>query len=392
MAIDRAKFFAGIRNGPMPGALSQDAVRGITAILDEWERRGLTDLRWLAYMLATVLAECGHDMLPVREGFKETDEQARAYVKRKGYKYAVVIGGKVYYGRGLVQLTWLKNYDKMSKLLGVDLVGNPDLALDPSIAAKIMFEGMIRGSFTGKKLADYFNAAGTEWKARPIINGHDREAEIAGYGKQFYADLLHAAAPAATHAQIGQTLPASAPVEVTPIALPAGPIADQADIKNATIATAAPPAQQPKHDGWFAGATTALMAVLAAAWTWLQEWLPEILLGLAGLIILALVVYRIWKGRFPWTHLASTGDQSPAPLRLSLPSLAGFSATPSRHLEQLSAALQELHSLAPSAPARRRKRSDARSPRTRRRPRKSKGSKPSTPTRSSSRRKSRSKR
>lgn len=194
-----------------------------------------------------------------------------------------------------------------------------------------------------------------------------------------------------TSAQIGHALP-QAPVEVTPIALPAGykfePLAPAAAPAPAT----APPAQQPKHDGWFAGATTALMAVLAAAWTWLQEWLPEILLGLAGLIILALIIFRLVKGHFPWTHLASTGDQSPAPLRLSLPNLAGFSATPSRHLEQLSAALQELHSLAPSAPARRRKRSDARSPRTRRRPRKSKGSKPSTPTRSSSRRKSRSKR
>jgi hypothetical protein len=67
----------------MPATLSQDAVRGITAILDEWERRGLTDLRWLAYMLATVLAECGHDMLPVREGFKRPTKQARAYVRAR---------------------------------------------------------------------------------------------------------------------------------------------------------------------------------------------------------------------------------------------------------------------------------------------------------------------
>lgn len=198
MAIDRAKFFAGIRNGPFPGSLSQEAVRGISAILDEWERRDLTDLRWLAYMLATVLAECGRNMLPVREGFKPNDIQARAYVSGKGYRYARVEGGHVYYGRGLVQLTWLDNYRKMAAIVGVDLVNNPDQALKPDVASKIMFEGMIRGTFTGKKLADYFNATTADWKnARRIINGVDRADEIAGYGKQFHADLVAAYRPGA---------------------------------------------------------------------------------------------------------------------------------------------------------------------------------------------------
>src|SRR5688572_262139 len=156
MAIDRAKFFAGIRNGPFPGTLSQDAVTGISAVLDEWERRGLKDLRWLAYMLATVLAECGRNMMPVREGFKATDAQSRAYVRSKGYKYAAPVGNHVYYGRGLVQLTWVDNYRKMSPIVGVDLVALPDRALELALATKIMFEGMIRGTYTGKKLADYF--------------------------------------------------------------------------------------------------------------------------------------------------------------------------------------------------------------------------------------------
>lgn len=196
MAIDRKKFFEGIRQGPFPGSLSPETVRGVTAILDEWERRKLTDLRWLAYMLATVLAECGRNMLPVREGFKATDAQARAYVASKHYKYAKVEGGQVYYGRGLVQLTWLDNYRKMSQITGIDLVANPDRALEPAVAAKIMFEGMIRGTFTGKKLADFFNATATDWtNARTIINRLDRAAEIAGYAKQFHDDLKAADRP-----------------------------------------------------------------------------------------------------------------------------------------------------------------------------------------------------
>lgn len=202
--IDRKKFFDGIRSQPFKGKLKAATVKGITAILDEWERRGLKDLRWLAYMLATVLRECGEDMLPVREGFKANDAAARAYVKRQGYRYAKVVNGQVYYGRGLVQLTWDYNYKAMTELLqkegiadetGVtcDLVNRPDLALRPDIAAFIMFEGMIRGTFTKKKLADYFTPTKTDWRnARRIINGTDHADEIAANAKHFHSDLASA--------------------------------------------------------------------------------------------------------------------------------------------------------------------------------------------------------
>ena len=191
MAINRKKFFDGIKSGPFSGALKASTVKGVTAVLDAWEASGLTDQRWLAYMLATVLAECGANMLPVREGFKKTDAQARAYVKKRGYKYAKVVDGQVYYGRGLVQLTWQANYKAMGTILGIDLAGKPDLALDPVTASNIMFEGMTRGTFTSKKLSNYFNKTKTDWKnARRIINKLDRADEIATYAKQFHSDIV----------------------------------------------------------------------------------------------------------------------------------------------------------------------------------------------------------
>ena len=61
--------------------------------------------------------------------------------------------GKAYYGRGFVQLTHKVNYSKFSRLLGRDLVNNPDIALDPEIAALILVIGMRDGIFTGKKLS-----------------------------------------------------------------------------------------------------------------------------------------------------------------------------------------------------------------------------------------------
>lgn len=378
MAIDRAKFFDGIRNGPFPGSLSQEAVRGITAILDEWERRGLTDLRWLAYMLATVLAECGRNMLPVREGFARSDAAARSYVASKHYKYAKVEGGQVYYGRGLVQLTWLDNYRKMSAITGLDLVNKPDLALEPAVAAKIMFEGMIRGTFTGKKLADYFGA-GTDWRqARRIINGLDRADEIAGYGKQFYADLMAsdtAAKPAAK-----------------PVAQPS---------------TKAPTGGEATAGGAVVVGGGAVVVAASEGWGWM-EW------SIAGLALLAVCAavffgWRWWRARKapvldetlavmdrirnsqPEGTPTWTGDQLPASSPPSLPNSELSS-------EQLSAARLALSSAAllvapspqPSARKRPRKQSAKPSRKTRKRPTSSRASKNSAARKSSPKRKPKS--
>lgn len=184
--IDRKIFFAGVRQGPFPGKLTAGQVKGTEAILDEWERRGLTDLRWLAYMLATTKWETDHTMQPIIEG------GSQRYLRGKKYWPWI--------GRGFVQLTWERNYLAMTKLLkaagiDADLIKNPDLAMRLDVASFVMFEGMQRGTFTGKKLRDYFSATKTDWvNARRIINGTDRAGEIASIAKQFYADLTAAEA------------------------------------------------------------------------------------------------------------------------------------------------------------------------------------------------------
>jgi putative chitinase len=202
MAIDRKIFFNGIRQKPFDGKLNQGQVSGTSAILDEWERRELTDYRHLAYMLATAKWETDHTMQPIREKgsvaylTKNYDPlgSRSALAKRNGN--TTPGDGPKYCGRGYVQLTWKNNYATMTKLLknagiGVDLVADPDRAMEPSVAAFILFEGMARGTFTSKKLADYFNKNTTDWLgARKIINGTDRAAEIADIAKSFYADLV----------------------------------------------------------------------------------------------------------------------------------------------------------------------------------------------------------
>lgn len=181
--IDRKAFFDAVRKTPFPGRLTAEQVAGMEAILGEWERRDLTDLRHLAYMLATIYHETARTMQPIAE-----------YGKGKGRKYGVPAGPyrHVYYGRGFVQLTWLANYEKAGKALGVDLVRYPERALEPTIAANIMFRGMMEGWFTGKKLSDYLNTK-TDWaNARRIINGTDKAETIAGYARTFHGALVGA--------------------------------------------------------------------------------------------------------------------------------------------------------------------------------------------------------
>lgn len=193
MIINRDKFFYSIRQSLFKTGLKQKQVEGIEAILTMWETEGLTDLRWLAYMLATVFHETAKTMQPIEEYGKGKNYRYGKKIKRSGIPYT--LPDKIYYGRGYVQLTWFENYETMGRLLSVDLLNNPDLALQPVIAAKIMFEGMTKGNshfgdFTSKSLENYFNETKEDWvNARRIINGTDKAELIAGYGKKFYQAL-----------------------------------------------------------------------------------------------------------------------------------------------------------------------------------------------------------
>jgi hypothetical protein len=90
--------------------------------------RGIAD--WLVQMaaLATVAIETASTFAPVREAFWLSEEWRRANLARYW----------PYYGRGHIQLTWRENYVTYGQQLGVDLVGNPDLALDPEISARVL--------------------------------------------------------------------------------------------------------------------------------------------------------------------------------------------------------------------------------------------------------------
>jgi putative chitinase len=182
--INRGFFFTHVRRMLFSNNLQQSQVDGMNAILDGWEAKYTADDdRWLAYALATTYHETDQHMQPIDE-----------YGRGRGMPYgkADPTTGQVYYGRGFVQLTWERNYETMSNLLGIDFVHHPDLALELDNATNIMFLGMAKGLFTGKSLSDYFSKAKEDWvSARKIINGLDKAQAIALYGHNFYSAISY---------------------------------------------------------------------------------------------------------------------------------------------------------------------------------------------------------
>ena len=198
-------FFDNVRGVPKaPGilgpTLEPGEVAGCNALLATCEGWPIS---WTAYAMATAYHETKGTMLPIHE------DGSRNYFMRNydpsGQKPAVardlgntVVGdGARFHGRGYVQLTGRRNYAKAGAELGVDLVANPDRALEPEIAAQILRAGMSQGWFTGKDLADYLPASGkvsaaAYIPARRIINGTDKAQTIAGYAVQFQNALWDA--------------------------------------------------------------------------------------------------------------------------------------------------------------------------------------------------------
>lgn len=159
-----------------------------------------------AYILATVYHETAGWMQPIREGASRygpnySDANARQAVAnlfargliRVNYARPDPVTGKSYYGRGLVQITWKENYAKFSKLLGIDLVGNPDLALDWDTSLHILVEGMRLGLFRAGHSLKQLTAHTFDqfYRAREIINGDTKKngTMIADYARKFYDAL-----------------------------------------------------------------------------------------------------------------------------------------------------------------------------------------------------------
>ena len=167
-----------------------NSVNGLFQVFNEYNNEGGTNLLYVSYCLASVHHETNQTFLPLREYGRGKGKPYGSNIDIDGSRYTGL--DHIYYGRGYIQLTWLTNYIKLGKLLGIDLVNDPDLALDPVVAAKILVVGCLRGIFTGKSLSDYIKTGKRlEFiRARRVVNGNDKSELIATYAEKFLACII----------------------------------------------------------------------------------------------------------------------------------------------------------------------------------------------------------
>ena len=166
-----AKGFAHVKKVFFGGKLQQSHVDNINSILNAVNKHNISNIKQVAYLLATAYHETNATMQPVREAYWLSEAW-----RKKNLRYYP------WYGRGHVQLTWQVNYKKADDKLGLKglLIKNPDLAMRSDISAEVLVIGSKEGWFTGRKLDDYISNVKTDYVgARRIINGTDKAKQIA---------------------------------------------------------------------------------------------------------------------------------------------------------------------------------------------------------------------
>ena len=183
------------------GGLNQYQVDGINSILAAC---GDVPIEHKAYILATAYHETGRLMRPIKETVashhKDKSPSDQTVVNRLDAAYAkgqlkwvsspywrFDQTGRAWFGRGYVQLSHKSNYIHAAQKLNVPMDDEPNVALQPTVAALVLVRGMQEGWFTGKKLSDYL--PGDYVSARRIVNGTDRAAQIAAHARKFEAAL-----------------------------------------------------------------------------------------------------------------------------------------------------------------------------------------------------------
>ncbi|QDP58746.1 MAG: putative chitinase class I [Prokaryotic dsDNA virus sp.] len=182
-------FYDRVTKDLFRGSLPDWQREPLDRLIDEGIARG-KGVRKIAYVLATAYHETAR--------FQYMEEIGKGHGKAYAARCVVMGTGSAvtetaqYHGRGFVQLTWLGNYARMSAALGRDLVSDPDLVKEPAIAAEVIWRGMLKGMFTGKRLSDYVGGGQTDYVgARRTVNGTDKADLIAGYAEAF-AEALRA--------------------------------------------------------------------------------------------------------------------------------------------------------------------------------------------------------
>lgn len=147
-----------------------------------FQAEGINDPKVLAYAKATTKHETAGTNLPINE-YGGNDYFTRMYEGRADLGNFQPGDGAKYHGRGYIQLTGRANYRDMGKRIGVDLENNPDLALQPEIASRVM------AAFFKDRGVAQLASQGDFIGARGPVNGRDQAEKIAALAEQILQNM-----------------------------------------------------------------------------------------------------------------------------------------------------------------------------------------------------------
>lgn len=212
-------FFASARASLFGGVLSQSQVDALVSIDRAWQEFGNGKVDAEAYTLATIYNEVGRELLPKPENLNYTAARlvqvfpskfksltlAKPYAHNPEHLanrvYAGILGngsessgdGWRFRGHGY-QTTGRQHFTTFAGILGVDLIGHPEL-LDQNVelAAAALIIGMVKGIYTGKAFETYLDGKDEPdsedlrefVNARRIVNGTFNAEAIGGYALSF---------------------------------------------------------------------------------------------------------------------------------------------------------------------------------------------------------------
>lgn len=193
--INKKRFFDSYR--ATFGKLRASQVLGIDTVIDCLNTSvDITDLRQIAYMLATIKHECANTWKPIEEYGPNSYFAKYEFNTNLGRDLGNIYPGDglLYKGRGYAMITGRANYFRFSRRLdmpvGLDLIAHPDRALNAQLAFRILTIGCTEGLFTGLCLGKFINTTNCDYRnARRVINGLDKAKEIESMAISFESIL-----------------------------------------------------------------------------------------------------------------------------------------------------------------------------------------------------------
>ena len=163
------------------GGYQQNVQTYLPRILDALKEFGIDNKNTVIATIATIGTEVG-SFQPIHE-YGSDKYFTDMYEGRKDLGNTQKGDGAKYHGRGFIQLTGRANYQTYGNALGVDLVNNPDLALDPKISARILALYFKNRGISS--MADKEDWQGVRRGVNGGLNGWDRFISLVNKAKQY---------------------------------------------------------------------------------------------------------------------------------------------------------------------------------------------------------------